>query len=133
MANNPFLSDTAANAAVNAVTALLNSGTMHIYNGTQPANANTAVTSQTLLVTVTFGATAFAAAAGGVALANSITSGTAVASGTATWFRCFESNGTTVVLDGSVGTSGCDLNLTTTTISSGGTVGITSFTLTLPE
>lgn len=133
MSNNPFLSDAGANAAINAITALLNSGSVKIYNGTQPTDANTAITNQVLLVSCSFGATAFAPAAGGVATANAITSGTAVASGTGTWFRCYESNGTTGVYDGSVGTSGCDLNITSTTISSGGTVGISSFVLTLPE
>ena len=79
MALNPWLSDTAARAAADAVCALCNGGTIQIRSGTQPANANTAATG-TLLVTLTFSATAFAAATGaGVATANAIGSANAVA------------------------------------------------------
>ena len=59
----------------------------------------------------------------------SVTNGTAVASGTAQYFRITQSNGTTVVMDGSVGTSGADMNLNTTTVSSGQTVSITAGTI----
>lgn len=131
MANN--LSNTAANAMINALTALLNNGRLELFTGTRPANANTALTTQTLLATLTFAATAFGSATAGVAVSNSIGNVTAAASGTAAWCRCYQSDGVTVVLDCNVGTSGSDLNLTTTTISFGGTVSVTSFTLTLPE
>ena len=134
MARNAKLSDTCANAAVNAVTALCNTGYIRIYNGTQPTNANTAVSSQTLLSTLRFGATAFGAASAGVATANAITSDTdAAATGTATWFRALKSDGTTVMFDGSVGTTGADLNLSTTAIVQHATVSISSFTYTQPE
>lgn len=133
MANNPFISDTAANAAANAVTALLNSGFLEIYNGTQPANANTAVSGQTMLAKLTFGTPAFGSAVAGVATANAITSASAAATGTASWFRAYKSDGTTVVFDGSVGTSGCDLNLNSVSISSGASVSVTSFTYTQTE
>ncbi len=49
--------------------------------------------------------------------------------GTATWFRCVDSTGTFCV-DGSVGTSGSDLNLNSTTISSGQNVAVSSFVIT---
>lgn len=133
MANNPKLSDTAANAAVNGVTALANSGKLRIYDGSQPANANTAVTTQNLLAELTLGATAFGAAAAGVATANAITSATAALTGTAAWFRVLKSDGSTVLFDGSVGTSGCDLNLATTSIVANATVSVSSFTFTEPE
>ena len=54
---------------------------------------------------------------------------TAGATGTATWFRIVTS-GNTCVVDGTVGTSGANLNLATTSISSGATVSITSLTIT---
>lgn len=142
MASNIFFSDTAIIAAVGAVKALLNSGTIKVYSGTQPADCNTAVTSQTLLATLTFSSTAFGSATASgsagskvvTATANSITSDTnAAATGTATWFRAWESGGTTAVLDGSVGTSGADLNLSTVSIIAGGTVECTGFTLSQPE
>jgi hypothetical protein len=72
-----------------------------------------------------------AAASGGVLTLNAITSdSSANATGTATWFRIVQSGGSTHVLDGNVGTSGSDLNLNTTSIVSGATVSISSFTIT---
>jgi hypothetical protein len=132
VANNPFLSDAAAGAAANAVCALCNGGTIQIRSGTQPANANAAATG-TLLVTLTFSATAFAAAVANVATANAIGSANAIATGTATWFRVLKSDGTTVVFDGSVGTSAADLILSSVAITSGGNVAVSSFTYTQTE
>ncbi len=131
MANNPQLANATANTAANAVTNLLNSGFLDIYDGAQPATADTAITSQVKLASLTWNATAFGGAAAGVATANAITSDSdADATGTAAWFRCYASNHTTVVFDGSVGTSGCDLNLGTTSIVIHGTVSVSSFTYT---
>jgi hypothetical protein len=123
-ANNPHWYD----AAVNAVCALLNSGKLIIYTGTQPA-ADGAVTG-TVLATLTFGATAFGASSSGTATANAITSGTAGNTGTAGYHGLLESNGTTVVATGSVGTSGADLNFNSLSISSGATVSCSAYTVT---
>ena len=114
-------------AAVNAVCALLNSGTLKIYSGSQPA-LDVALTG-TLLVTLTFAATAFGNSSSGTATANAITAGTAVATGTAAYFALAESGGSTVAT-GVCGTSGADLNLSTTSIVSGATVSCSSFTIT---
>ena len=142
MANNPFFSDEAAKAAVDAVAALCNTGTLKIYTGTQPTDANTALGAQTLLATLTLSSTAFGASSASgsagskivTATANTITDdSSADATGTAAWFRVLKSNGTSIVMDGSVGTSGCDLNLATTSIVSGADVAITSFTITMTE
>jgi hypothetical protein len=119
------------NAAVDAVTALADGGTIEVRTGSQPATASDTATG-TLLVTFTLAATAYGAGASGVAtLAGTPISGTATATGTAGWFRVKGSGGSTV-LDGAVGTSGAELNLSTTSITSGGTVQITSGTLTMP-
>ncbi len=134
MALNSQLSDTSVNAAVAAVLALANSGKLRLYSGSQPANANTAIGAQVLLAELTFNATAFGAPTAGVALANAITSDpSADASGTAAWCRILKSDGTTVLFDGTVGTSGCNLNLTSTTITAGQPVAVASFTYTHPE
>ena len=131
MALTQNLTNAAASAAADAVTALLNTGYLRIYDGTQPANANTAVSTQVLLAELRFGATAFGAAANGVATANAITSDTdADATGTATWFRALKSDGTTAVYDGSVGTSGSNINLNTTSIVIHAQVSVTSLTYT---
>jgi hypothetical protein len=135
MANSPFAYDATVNAAVNAAAALLNSGTIKIYTGSQPS-VDGSLTG-TLLVTMTFGATAFgsssASGSGATATANSITSGTAGNTGTAGYFALVKSDGTTVVGTGSVGTSGADLNLDTLSISSGAVVSCSSFTITMPQ
>lgn len=134
MATNPLIYDPGAEAALNAFGALLNSGTIKIYTGAQPA-VNGAVTG-TLLATLTFGATAFAGATagGGTATmtANAITSGTAGNTGTAGYFALV-SSGSVVEATGTCGTSGSDLNLNTTAIVSGNTVSISSFVVSLVE
>ena len=133
MANNFKLSNAAASAAADAVVDLLDNGYFRIYSGTQAATADTAITDQTLLAELRFNATAFGAASNGTATANAFTSdSSANATGTATWFRALKSDGATV-FDGSVGTSGADLNLNSTSIQAGATVSVTSFTYTHPR
>lgn len=130
-AHAPKLSNAAANAAADAVCTLLNTGYLRIYDGTQPATADTAISGNTLLAELRFGATAFGSASGGVATANAITSDTdADATGTASWIRVLKTDGTTVVEDFTVGTSGADLNLASVSISIHSTVAISSLTYT---
>jgi hypothetical protein len=101
---------------------------INIYDGTQPTNANTAVSTQTLLATLTITGS-FGTDSNGTLTLGSVTNATAVASGTASWFRITQSNGTTVVMDGSVGTSNADMVLDSTNITAGQTVSITSGTI----
>lgn len=131
MALNPKLSNAAANAAADAACALANSGFLKIYDGTQPSTADTAVSTQTLLATLTFGNPAFGSASAGVATANAITSDTAAdATGTASWFRVFKTDGTTALWDGSVGTSGANLNFATVSFVANAQIDVTSFAYT---
>jgi hypothetical protein len=139
MAANFQLSTASKNAACNAVVDSLDggsaAGTIKVYDGSQPADANTAITTQTLLATFTLSATAFGSASSGVAtLAGVPLSATAVATGTATWFRAASggTGGAGTVFDGNVATSSADLTLNTTSITSGNTVQITSGTVTCP-
>jgi hypothetical protein len=115
-------------AAVNAIAALCNSGFMEVYTGTQPS-LNAALTG-TKLAKLTFGATAFGASSGGTATANAIGTVAALATGTAGYFALMKSDDTTVVMTGSVGTSGADLNFNTLSITSGINVSCSSFTIT---
>jgi hypothetical protein len=126
-------STAATKAAIEAMGALLNTGYLRIYDGTQPTDGNTALGAQHLLAELRFAATAFGTASAGVITAAAIASATAAYSATATWFRCLKSGGVDVtdnVYDGSVGTTGCDLNLGTAAIVSGATVSVTALTLT---
>ena len=131
MAKNTQLSDLVANAQADVTTALANDGYVRIYDGAQPATGDTAITTQTMLAELRFGATAFGAATGGVATANAlITDESAAATGTASWFRVFASDGSTALWDGSVGTSGANMTVSSTAFQAGAEVSISSFTYT---
>jgi hypothetical protein len=129
MAPNPLAYDSAGIATVNAFTALLNSGTIRVYTGSQPALDGSLT--GTLLVTMTFNATAFgsATATGGTitATANAITSGIAGNTGAAGYFALLKSDNSTVVLTGTVGTSNADFIGPTTSITSGNTISCSAF------
>lgn len=104
------------------------SALLRIYDGSRPSTGGTATT---LLAELTCNATFAPAASGGVLTLNAITSdSSANATGTATWFRIVQSDGTTHVLDGNVGTSGSDLNFNTVSFVSGATIAVSSFTIT---
>ena len=115
-------------------TAAGNAALLRIYDGTRPATNGAATT---LLAELTCG-TPFASAAAGTTDGGAVTltlgsitqDASANATGTATWFRIVKADGTTFVMDGSVGTSGSDLNLTTTSIVSTQPVSVTSFVIT---
>jgi hypothetical protein len=129
MPSNLKYSNGTRNAQQQGLITYAGSGSIiRLYDGTQPANANTAISTQTLLVSLTI-AGGFGTDSNGTITLGAVTSGTAGASGTASFFRIVKSDGTTVVMDGSVGTSGSDLNLNTTTIASSQTVSITAGTI----
>jgi hypothetical protein len=114
---NTQISNLAVNAQADALTPLLASGKINLYSGTQPASSDTALAANTLLVAPVFGATAFPAAVAGVLTANAISAATAVATGKATFARCMKTDGTTAVMDQSVGMqlTGADFTFTAAT------------------
>ncbi len=119
------------NELLDALTNELNSGVINIYSGTRPANADTALAGNTLLAQLTLNATSAGAAASGVWTANAITSdSSADATGTATFARIFQSNGSTAVVDVSVGTSGTELIINTVSIVAAAVVSCSAFTIT---
>lgn len=120
------------NTELDALAPLFNTGYLRIYDGTLPVTPETAING-TLLAELRFNATAFGAAAGGVITANAITAdASANATGTATYVRCLQSDGTTALIDGDVGTSGAMLNLNSVAISAGAAVSVSAFTITNP-
>jgi hypothetical protein len=133
MALNTQLTNLAVNTEANALAPLLNGGFIDIYDGAQPATGDTPISTQTLLVSLTFAATAFGSAVNGVLTANAIGSGTAVATSTAAWFRCYESDHATAVFDGSVGTSNANCIIPSTAIATGIVVSCLSFTHTVAK
>jgi len=133
MASDLNLSIVGANAGVDAICALANTGYIRIYNGTQPTTPQDAP-GATLLAELRFAATAFVGAISGVATAGAIVDDTdADNTGVAAWFRALKSDGTTVLWDGTVGTSGCDLNLNSVAISQHAKVSVTGMTFTWPK
>lgn len=141
MATDFVITNAVAQSMLNAYTAALDAGTagvINIYSGTVPADADTALSGNTLLAQLTYSGTSYPAATdlspGARITANSITSdSSADATGTATFFRELTQNAGTVVGQGTVGTSAADMILNTVSITSGSTVSITSATKTLPE
>lgn len=117
----------------------LNTGYLRFYSGTRPANADTALSGNTLLAELRFNATAFGSMSSGVATANAITQDSAAdASGNPSFARLFESDGTTVFSDVSVGKTGGAEELLINTvdgssnpyIAAGGPVSVSSLTIT---
>lgn len=132
MPNNLKLSNNVVNPQADALSDLADNGYLRIYDGTQPATADTAITTQVLLAELRFNATAAPAASNGVLTFNAITQdSSANNTGTASWFRALKSDGSTVLFDGSVGTSGSDINIATTSIVAGAIVGVSSFVYTV--
>jgi hypothetical protein len=99
----------------------------NLYSGTQPANANTAITTQVLLVSMPI-AGVFGTDTDGTLTLGAVTQTNASASGTASFFRIFKSDNS-VVMDGSVGLSGADLILNSVDIAAGQSVDITAGTI----
>ncbi|MDH2429322.1 hypothetical protein [Sphaerisporangium sp. TRM90804] len=127
----------ARNAAADAVVDLLDAGsgaaTLEVRSGSQPASANDAA-SGTLLATFTLADPAFGSASTGVATAASVPrTTTGAANGTAGWWRAKDSTGATV-LDGSATATGGggEVQLNTTTVSTGVELRLESLTVTVP-
>ncbi|QES45248.1 hypothetical protein DEJ49_33455 [Streptomyces venezuelae] len=121
------------NAAVDHLDSGGSNGTIKIYSGTQPANANSAITG-TLLATFTLDLPAFGSASSGVATLSAVPLSTVgLAAGTATHFRAATSASGTA-FDGSVTVTagGGQIELNTTTVSVGVSLEITAGTFTQP-
>jgi len=133
---------------------IFKNGVMKIFAGSQPASASEDESGYTELCQITMGSGAFTANQGqnginfGDAANGTLTkkagetwSGTNGATGVAGWFRFYsnamdtgaESGGDKVRFDGAVATSGAQLNMSSTSLSSGATTTITNFSVSLPS
>lgn len=147
----------AAAAAVSLATAqggsfsdTIRNGVIRIFPGTQPSTADT-TEGATQLVEISLGAAVFAVGGvNGINLATlavtgvigkasyEIWSGVASGTNTAGWFRFYDKDRVTGAsstarrFDGAIGTAGAQLNMSNTSIVSGGTTTIDSFAITLP-
>jgi hypothetical protein len=123
---------TLRNNRLDAITTFVGgSALLRLYSGSRPATGGTVTT---LLAQLTCNATFAPGASSGVLTLNAISPATsAAATGTATWFRLVKADGTTFVMDGAVSTIAAgtgDLRLDDTAIVLGGTVAISSATIT---
>jgi hypothetical protein len=109
-----------------------NDGYIRIYDGSRPALPSDAVTTQVLLAELRFANPAAASITGGVIAFDTIVKdSSANNTGTAAWARCLKSDGTTALIDVSVGTSDANLILSTLSIQATVEVDITSFSFTV--
>jgi len=145
MANLSIANDSAI-AAANAVVDLVDAssptaGKVRIYDGTIPADADTAIAAQTLLAEITLDDPAFGAAtdqapgARASALGLPLEDSSADATGTASWFRLLDGSNN-VILQGDVSTVSAgtgDMQMNSTAIQSGAAVSITAFNVDMPE
>lgn len=125
-----LLSNTFANALLQhggtSLADQFGGGTLVVYSGTPPTGPNEALSGNTVLATFTYAAaTAWSAPSVGVEnLDFASQTVTAVATGTATFFRILNSS-SQALIQGTVGTSGADFNISSTSITSGDNVAIT--------
>ncbi len=116
------------NAQLDAITtAVGNGGKLVIYAGSRPATGGAA---GTVLATFTLGTPFAPAAASGTLTVNLPANVTASATGTASWARLFKADGATMVMDLGVAVSGQEVSINSTSITSGITCSITSFSIT---
>lgn len=129
------LSTKARNAACDAIVDLIDEGAgaglARIRTGAQPTNVGDSEAG-TLLGTLTFSDPAFGAASTGVATASAITSDTnADNSGTAGHGRFMDSDAE-VMFDAEAAQGSGVINFDNTTVVAGGTIAISSMTVTVP-
>ncbi len=116
------------NAACNAIVDLLDVGSGQATGDLRFYTAAFA----TLLATLLFSNPAFGAASTGVATASAITAdSSADATGTAAVLRARDRDAGTV-FEGTVGTSGADINFNTVSWTSGDNISVSSLTFTVP-
>lgn len=133
MASKANASDAFAKAVLDLLTSTVGSaGYLDVYDGSQPAGPDTAVTTQVKLARFTLGSP-FASAAAMVTSQAQISPTlpsdvNGLATGTATWARLCTS-GSTGVYDLSVGTSSADVVLTTVSVTLGQPVHVQSWTV----
>lgn len=116
-----------------AIDAGSGAGTIKIYTGTQPTSPADAITTQTLLGTLTFSDPCGTSASGTLTMSAITQDSSADATGTATWARIADSTGSTVCdVDVTATGGGGTLQFNMTSFVIGGPILISAFTITVP-
>jgi hypothetical protein len=126
------LSELTVNTQGDAMAKLLDGGFVDVMTGPKPADGDEKITTQRVLVTMTFGRPAFKATKSGVMNANPLTPGIGVAEGDPEWYRAYTPD-RRPVMDGTAGKSNANMVLPVKTIVEGVTVGSLSFTHTVSK
>ena len=137
------IANTSAISACDAIVDACDAGTTNpqatlvIYDGTPPTLNDDALSGNNVLAQLDMSNPSFGnaadAAPGATATANAITDDTAAdATGVASFFRILDRDSVSKV-QGSVGTSGAELNMNSVNIQVNATVEVTSLTITMPE
>ena len=125
---NLALRNTMANDWLTALMAGGGNATIKFYTGTKPAGPDTAISTQTLLGTLTCASTPGVVSSGVLTFNAIAQDASADATGTATWARVSTASGTAVFdVDVSDTTGSAYLKLNTTSIIAGGPIFISSF------
>ena len=125
--------NSALDAIKTAIDAGAGAGTIKIYTGTQPTSPADAITTQTLLGTLTFSDPCGTSASGTLTMSAITQDSAADATGTATWARIADSTGATVCdVDVTATGGGGTLQFNTTSFVIGGPILISAFTITVP-
>lgn len=136
-----YVTQAVAQAQLDAIETAANAGTaavIEIYSGSVPADADASIGAAVLLASLTCNASIFTsktdANPGALGTFAAITNdSSADATGTAAFFRIKTQTGGTVICQGTVGTSGANINFNTVAFTAGSTISITSMTWTVPE
>lgn len=128
---NTQLTTLAINKQAEVLGELLDNGFVDVMDGAQPRNADEPITTQRVLVTMTFAKPAFREAKDGVIAANRLMPGVAIETGDPTWYRAYQSDHKTVVFDGTAGMKNANMILPAKTIVQGVTVGASGLTHTV--
>ncbi|MGH7894871.1 MAG: hypothetical protein ACREQL_09390 [Candidatus Binatia bacterium] len=135
---NIRLPSTTRNALADFISDLIDggagSGVIRLYTASQPASADTAISTQVLLAEIPFADPSAPAASSGIVTfdVDPVLVDTAANNGgVVTWARIVDSNDNTI-FDCDVATSGATLTIDNATIVAGAPVRVISFTLTMP-
>lgn len=132
MAKNAVLSNAMRTLMATAVDQEFDNGYLRIYTGAQPASPDTALSGQTLLAELRFAVTAVSGESNGVLTFAALTGeDAALATGTAAWARCLKADGTTAILDLTVGTADANVIVPTVNVEQNVAVNVTSMSVTV--
>jgi hypothetical protein len=99
---NTQVSTAIVNGQADYMARQLDDGYFYIMGGVQPASADVAITTQPIIAILRFDVVSAPAATNGE-ISFTIIQDIAMQDGTMTWYRCFKSDNTTVVMDGNIG------------------------------